>query len=142
MQGAGRTATAEDLNVAAVVDFSTNYDKAVADGGDDDKKATIMYEVLGAHEPATAKTLKAWNLYQAMDASTRAAVRTAIIEKPFLEGFHAAWKTAMVPNANKYHETLTLVGNTMNCCRHSCCCERWQGYLPIVCSDQKGLSRL
>jgi len=113
MQGAGRTATAEDLNVAAVVDFSTKYNAAVKVGADADKKATIMYEVLGAHEPATATTLKAWNLYQAMDASTRAAVRTAIIEKPFLEGFHAAWKLAMAPNANKYHETLTLVGNTM-----------------------------
>jgi len=113
MQGAGRTATAGDLDVAAVVDFQTKYDKAVATPteGTAGAKATIVYQVLGAHEPEDAKTLTAWKLYQAMDASTRAAVRTAIVEKPFLVGFQAAWKTAI--SGLNYKEALTLMGNTM-----------------------------
>jgi len=114
MQGAGRTATAGDLDVAAVVDFQTKYDSALAATVTDqnaEAKAKIVYQVLGAHEPEDAKTLTAWKLYQAMDASTRAAVRTAIVEKPFLVGFQAAWKTAI--SGLNYKEALTLMGNTM-----------------------------
>lgn len=117
MQGAGRTATAGDAAVVAVADFKTKYDSLVTGVTDADAeaKAKIMYEVLGAHEPAVSATAKAWKAYQAMDASTRAAVRTAIMEKPFLGGFQAAWKTASTDPANKdkYQKTLALVGNTM-----------------------------
>jgi len=116
MQGAGRTATAEDLDVAAVVHFSTKYDDALLAAvttANADDKAKIAYQVLGAHEPADATTLPAWKLYQAMDASTRAAVRTAIVEKPFLDGFQADWKDAISVVGVNYKKTLTLVGNTM-----------------------------
>jgi len=117
MQGAGRTATAGDLDVVAVADFKTKYDTLVTGltHGNAAAKAKIMYEVLGAHEPADSATAEAWKVYQAMDASTRAAVRTAIMEKPFLDGFQASWKTASTDAANKdkYQTTLALVGNTM-----------------------------
>lgn len=118
MQGAGRTATASDLAVAAVIDFKTKYDPVGVPADEDaaENKAKIMYKVLGAREPADDDTSKAsWKLYQAMDASTRAAVRTAVMEKPFLEGFHKDWKAAsdLAPNTGSYPKTLALVGNTM-----------------------------
>jgi len=83
-------------SAVTITDFATKYTTAL--GGAITKtnvgdKVIIMRQVMAATRPAAGAARTAWDAYQLLNAADKAAVKDAVMYKPFIDVFTTTWDT-------------------------------------------------
>lgn len=97
-----------------IIDFSDTYKLLVVPPVTEGTVAAEilkMRAVLSATRPTDPKEAAAWDAYQGLDASDKAAVKDAVLYKPFVDAFTKSWKDAA---ATDFPTAALLASGTMD----------------------------